>query len=196
VTTHAEPHGPALSLAEWAVLALLCEGDAHGWLLVRALAADGEIGSVWTVRRALVYRSIDALEGRGLIAAAGSEPSARGPERTIYSAARSGRAAVRAWLEEPVEHVRDLRSALLLKLVLGRRAGVDQRRMLERQRDVLGEIEESLAAKDARAAGTERLLLRFRLETTRAAARFVESELKHEGRPTGGGGGLRSGMAE
>jgi PadR family transcriptional regulator AphA len=185
-----------LSLAEWAVLALLCEGDAHGWLLVRALAADGEIGSVWTVRRALVYRSIDALEGRGLIAAAGSEPSARGPERTIYSAARSGRAAVRAWLEEPVEHVRDLRSALLLKLVLGRRAGVDQRRMLERQRDVLGEIEESLAAKDALAAGTERLLLRFRLETTRAAARFVESELKHEGRPTGGGGGLRSGMAE
>ena len=44
------------------MLALLCEGDAHGWLLVRALAADGEIGSVWTVRRALVYRSIDALE--------------------------------------------------------------------------------------------------------------------------------------
>ncbi len=196
MTTHAEPHGPALSLAEWAVLALLCEGDAHGWLLVRTLAADGEIGSVWTVRRALVYRSICALEDRALIAAAGSEPSARGPERTIYSASRSGRAAARAWLEEPVEHVRDLRSALLLKLVLGRRAGVDQRRMLERQRELLGEIEESLAARGAQAAGTEGLLLRFRLETTRAAARFVESELKNEGRPTGGGGGLRSGMAE
>jgi DNA-binding PadR family transcriptional regulator len=196
VTTGAEPAGQALSLAEWAVLALLCEGDAHGWLLVRALAADGEIGSVWTVRRALVYRSIDALEGRGLIVAAGSEPSARGPERTIYSAGVAGRAAVRAWLVEPVEHVRDLRSALLLKLVLGRRARVDQRAMLERQLELLGEIERSLAARDVDSAGTERLLLRFRLETTRAAARFVEGELKNEGRPTGGGGGLRSGMAE
>ena len=33
----------ALSIAEWAVLALLCEGDAHGWMLVRVLAPDGEL---------------------------------------------------------------------------------------------------------------------------------------------------------
>ena len=66
---------------------------------------------------------------------------------------------MRAWLEEPVEHVRDLRSALLLKLVLGRRAGVDQRQMLERQLELLGEIEGSLAARGAQAAGTEELLL-------------------------------------
>ena len=119
-----------------------------------------------------------------------------GAERTIYSADARGRAAVRAWFEKPVEHVRDLRSALLLKLVLGRRAGVDQRAMLGRQRMLLAEIEESLAARGAHAADTEALLLRFRLETTRAATRFVEGELKNEGRPTGGGGGLRSGMAE
>lgn len=166
-----------LSLAEWAVLALLREGDAHGWLLVRALAPDGEIGSVWTVRRALVYRSIDVLEGEGLIAATRSEASPRGPERSIYAPTRRGRAAVRRWLEEPVLHVRDLRSALLLKLVLGRRAGVDQRRMLEEQHRVLGEIEASLAAKRAEADGAEELLLGFRLETTRAAARFVEGQI-------------------
>jgi DNA-binding PadR family transcriptional regulator len=195
MTRNAEPDGQALSLAEWAALALLCEGDAHGWLLVRALAADGAIGSVWTVRRALVYRSIDALEGRGLIVAAGSEASPRGPERTVYAATTRGRRAVRAWLGEPVTHVRDLRSELLLKLVLGRRAGVEQRRMLARQKRVLGEIAESLSTKDAEAAVTEKLLLRFRLETTRAAARFVEGELENEGRPTGGGGGPRSGMA-
>ena len=40
----AEPPVQALSLAEWAVLALLCEGDAHGWMLVRVLAPDGELG--------------------------------------------------------------------------------------------------------------------------------------------------------
>ena len=185
MTANADPPGDGLSLAEWAVLALLCEGDAHGWLLVRALAPEGEIGSIWTVRRALVYRSINGLEGRGLIVAAGSEASARGPERTIYSADARGRAAVRAWFGKPVEHVRDLRSALLLKLVLGRRAGVDSLR--SRRRSPPG---------GAHAADTEALLLRFRLETTRAATRFVEGELKNEGRPTGGGGGLRSKMAE
>ena len=185
----------SLSLAEWSVLALLCEGDAHGWLLVRALAPDGEIGSVWTVRRALVYRSIDVLEGAGLIVASRSEASPRGPERSVYSPTRRGRAAVRRWLEEPVLHVRDLRSALLLKLVLGRRAGVDQRQMLDEQHRVLGEIEASLAAKRADVDGTEELLLAFRLETTRAASRFVDARAQHEGRPTGGGGGLRSGIA-
>jgi hypothetical protein len=51
VKTPAEPPVQALSLAEWAVLALLCEGDAHGWMLVRVLAPDAELGAVWTVRR-------------------------------------------------------------------------------------------------------------------------------------------------
>jgi DNA-binding PadR family transcriptional regulator len=172
-----------LSFAEWAVLALVCEADAHGWLLVRALAPSGEIGSVWTVRRALVYRSLDALERRSLIVEAGSEASPHGPERTIFSATESGRVAVRGWLVEPVVHVRDLRSALLLKLVLGGRAGVDQRRMLQRQLQLLAEIDESLAARRAEAAGTEELLLAFRLETTRAAARFVEGRLNTKAAP-------------
>jgi DNA-binding PadR family transcriptional regulator len=173
----------SLSLAEWSVLALLCEGDAHGWLLVRALAPDGEIGSVWTVRRALVYRSIDVLEGDGLIAATRSEASPRGPERSIYSPTRRGRAAVRRWLEEPVLHVRDLRSALLLKLVLGSRAGVDQRRMLAEQHRVLGEIETSLAERCAEVDGAEELLVAFRLETTRAASRFVDALLNTKAAP-------------
>ena len=173
----------SLSLAEWSVLALLCEGDAHGWLLVRALAPDGEIGSVWTVRRALVYRSIDVLEGDELIAATRSEASPRGPERSIYSPTRRGRAAVRRWLEEPVLHVRDLRSALLLKLVLGRRAGVDQRQMLEEQHRVLGEIEASLTARCAEVDGAEELLLAFRLEATRAASRFVDARLNTKAAP-------------
>jgi DNA-binding PadR family transcriptional regulator len=168
---------PPLSLGEWAVLALVSEKQTHGWPLVRALAADGEIGQIWTVRRAAVYRSLDVLADRELVAATGSQASERGPSRTIFSATRRGNGAVRRWLAEPVDHVRELRSALILKLVLGRRVGIDQRDMLERQRALLAAIESSFAPRLAAATGTDHLLLEFRLETTRAASRFVDAQL-------------------
>ena len=168
---------PSLSLGDWAVLALVSEAPTHGWPLVRALAADGEIGQIWTVRRAAVYRALDVLAAHGLIAATGTEASARGPSRTVFSATRRGKGAVRRWLVEPVDHVRDLRSGLVLKLVLGRRMGVGQRDMLERQQALLAAIEASFAPRLAAATGTDRLLLEFRLETTRAASRFVGRQL-------------------
>jgi DNA-binding PadR family transcriptional regulator len=170
-----------LSLGEWAVLTLVSEKPTHGWPLVRALAADGEIGQIWTVRRAAVYRALDVLALRGLIAATGNQASAQGPSRTVFSATRRGKTAVRRWLAEPVGHVRDMRSALVLKLVLGMRAGADQRDMLKRQQELLAAIESSFAPRLAAAAGTEQLLLEFRLESTRAAARFVDGRLA---RPT------------
>jgi hypothetical protein len=55
------------SLGAWATHALLCEGEAHGWALVRALAPDGEIGRVWSIRRALVYRMVELLIESGMI---------------------------------------------------------------------------------------------------------------------------------
>jgi DNA-binding PadR family transcriptional regulator len=171
---------PSLALGEWAVLALVSEAPTHGWPLVRALAADGSIGQVWTVRRAAVYRALEVLALDGLIASTGSQTSPQGPHRTIYSATRRGKRAVRRWLAEPVGHVRDLRSALVLKLVLGRRAHIDQREMLERQHELLAAIEASFAPRLAAATGTDHLLLEFRLETTRAATRFVAGLLARE----------------
>jgi DNA-binding PadR family transcriptional regulator len=159
------------------VLALVSEAPTHGWPLVRALAADGEIGQIWTVRRAAVYRALDVLAAHGLIASAGSQASAQGPSRTIFTATRKGKAAVRRWLVEPVGHVRDLRSALVLKLVLGMRVGIEQRGMLEGQQRLLAAIEASFAPRLGAATGTDHLLLEFRLETTRAAARFVDRRL-------------------
>ena len=55
--------------------------------------------------------------------------------------------------------------------------------MLDEQHRVLGEIEASLAAKRADVDGTEELLLAFRLETTRAASRFVDAQLNTKAAP-------------
>lgn len=172
-----------LSPGEWAVLALVAEGPTHGWAVARALSPDGEIGAVWTFPRALVYRALDTLLAAGLIEEKGSEEGTRGPRRTIVGATRAGRDRVRRWLAEPVGHVRDARSLLLLKLVFTLRAGRDTRPLLSAQQATLAAIEEALAARHAAAGDeAERLLAAFRLETTRAVARFVDGLLADAGR--------------
>ena len=174
-----------LAPGEWAVLALLCERPAHGWALARQLSPNGELGSVWSLTRPLVYRSLEILESRRLILPAGSEPGARGPNRTIFRATAAGHEAVGLWLSEPVEHVRESRSLLLLKLVFAQRNCIDPRPMLLAQREAIEEAIESLEERTLGTVGTDAILLRFRLESSRAVERFIDgviSELQPQAR--------------
>ena len=68
-----------LTTGEWAVLALVEEAPTHGFAVAKLLAPGGEVGRVWAMRRPLVYRTLDVLEGRELTHAAGTEPSTAGP---------------------------------------------------------------------------------------------------------------------
>lgn len=159
------------------MLALLCERPTHGWALASQLGPSGELGSIWSLGRPLVYRSLDILEQRGLIEPAGHEPGARGPNRTIFRASEAGVAAVNEWLGEPVEHVREGRSVLLLKLVFAERRGHDPRPMLTAQHEAILAAIESLEARILASPGSDGILLRFRLESTRAVLRFIEGIL-------------------
>src|SRR5438477_11393488 len=114
-----------LAPGEWAVLALLSERPSHGWALATQLEPTGELGSVWSLGRPLVYRSIDILAERGLIEPAGHEPGLRGPHRTIYRTTCAGATALVQSLEEPVEHLREVPSLLLLKVIVGGRTAID-----------------------------------------------------------------------
>jgi DNA-binding PadR family transcriptional regulator len=64
-----------LTAGEWAVLALLVEEPTHGFAIARAMAPEGEVGRIWSVRRPLVYRAIETLTGMGLVRPAGTVPS-------------------------------------------------------------------------------------------------------------------------
>jgi DNA-binding PadR family transcriptional regulator len=167
-----------LAPGEWAVLALLCERPAHGWALARQLAPAGELGSIWSLTRPLVYRSLEILEARGLIVPAGHEPGSRGPNRTIFRATPTGHAAVSEWLLEPVEHVREGRSLLLLKLVCAQRTCVDPTPLLTAQQEALAEAIESLEERVRDSDGVDSILLRFRLESSRAVGRFIDGMLE------------------
>lgn len=166
-----------LAPGEWAVLALLCEKPAHGWALARDLSASGELGSIWALGRPLVYRALDALVDRGLIEQAAYERGVRGPNRTVYRATESGQAAVVDWLGYPVDHVREGRSLLLLKIVFAERSRIDPRPLLRAQAKAVAHTVSSLEQRLADTVGTEAILMRFRLESTRAVLRFVEAIL-------------------
>src|SRR5580700_1011933 len=150
-----------LAPGEWAVLALLCERPTHGWAIASQLSPAGELGSIWSLGRPLVYRSIEILSERKLILPAGREPGARGPNRTIFRATPAGHAAITEWLLEPVEHVREGRSLLLLKLVFARRNCVDPRPMLISQQASITAAIDSLEARVRESAGTDAILLQF-----------------------------------
>jgi PadR family transcriptional regulator AphA len=167
-----------LSAGEWAVLALVAEGPCHGWAAVRALAPEGDIGRVWSLPRPLVYRALDLLAGRGLIEEHRVEGSAQGPRRTVMRVTKAGKARIRAWLGEPVEHVRDVRWLLLMKLLFCERAGVDPLPLLEAQSATLEPIVAGLTRRVRSARADEQMLASFRLESARAARRFVDGQLK------------------
>jgi len=166
-----------LTAGEWAVLALLAEAPSHGFAVARVMAPDGEVGRVWSVRRPLVYRAAETLTRMDLVRPAGTEPSRTGPQRTVLTATPAGKRAVTRWLKTPVEHVRDGRSLLMLKLLFLARRGADATPLLTAQRDVFAVRAARLARAADAAEGFERALALWRLETTTAAARFVETML-------------------
>jgi DNA-binding PadR family transcriptional regulator len=166
-----------LTAGEWAVLALLAEEPSHGFAIARVMAPDGEVGRVWAVRRPLVYRAAETLTRMDLVRPTGTEASRTGPQRTVLAATPAGKRAVTRWLKTPVEHVRDGRSLLMLKLLFLSRRDADATPLLTAQRDVFAVHAARLARAADAAEGFERALALWRLETTTAASRFVETML-------------------
>jgi tRNA-Thr(GGU) m(6)t(6)A37 methyltransferase TsaA len=170
------------TLPEWAALGLLCERRAHGWAIAEELAPSGSIGRVYSCKRPLVYRALGQLREAGLVETRETAPSTSGPERTTLGPTRRGRAAFRRWRASPVDHVRDLRSELMLKLLFHERAGLDAQPLLERQASTLAGLERALADRFSTAHGFERTLALWRLSACRGALAFVDGEL--DNRPT------------
>ena len=166
-----------LTAGEWALLALLDEAPAHGFALARAMAPDGEVRQVWAVRRPLVYRALETLERMGLVRPVGTLRSDSGPQRRILEPTPAGRSSLSGWLDQPVEHVRDARSLLMLKLLFLMRRETDAAPLLTAQRRrFLAQAERLATAADA-AQGFDRRLLLWRLHSTTAAVAFSESML-------------------
>lgn len=152
-----------LSLADQVCLAVVGEGRTHGWAIVKLLARDGELGRIWSLSRPLTYRAIDRLVELGLVERA---ETARRAELRITAAGRRHR---RAWLDAPVEHLRDLRTEFLLKLALRDRSALASDELIERQHTVLAPAIAALIEQEP-----NDVVDHWRRESALAAQRFLE----------------------
>jgi PadR family transcriptional regulator AphA len=166
---------------EWACLGILYPAPAHGFAIATRLKPDGDVGRVWSLSRALTYRSLDQLELRGHVRAVGEEPGIAGGNRTILAATRAGRAQLRKWLSTPVPHPRDLRSELLLKLVIAELCSIDVTEMLILQRQLIVDMRAALEVQVA--LDRADVVSLWRSESTDAALRFLDrlTEARHPG---------------
>ena len=163
-----------LLLGEWACLGVLYEGRTHGFAIASMLRPGGELGRVWSLSRALTYRSLAQLTERDLVRVVGEEPGIAGGNRTVLAATRAGRGELLRWLGAPVEHLRDLRSELLLKLVIAERSGIDVTPMLQHQLRIVAAIAASISDGPGH---TDDVVAAWRRETSEAALRFLDHVL-------------------
>ena len=168
-------NGNVRTLTDWGVLALLAERPAHGFQLAKAFAKEGELGLVWSIQRQQVYRALEHLERDGLVVPVRQEAARTGPPRTVYEATTAGHEAVATWLLAPVERLRHVRHALLLKLAFLARRGRDPGPLLAAQRPLAERMVASCERRVGDAPATERIVLAWRLESARALLRFLDS---------------------
>jgi DNA-binding PadR family transcriptional regulator len=165
------------ALPEWTVLGLVREQPRHGFAVAALTARDAEVGRVWQIPRPVIYRAIGRLQDAAQISTVAVESGA-GPQRTVYAVTDAGRNAVDEWVQTPVEHVRELRSHLLMKLVLLDRRDLDRRPLLRRQRAMLKPMVEAIAVERDRREGFDVVLLDWRHAAARAALDFVDGLLE------------------
>ncbi|HEX4090294.1 MAG TPA: PadR family transcriptional regulator [Trebonia sp.] len=162
-----------LSLAEGLVLCLVRERSTYGLVLAGLLARDSSLGQIWSIPKPSVYYTLQQLELLGLIRMTRKQRTSLGPARSICRITPAGRAAAEAWLSRPAEHVRDVRSELMVKLALYDRAGADATPLVRSQLEHLVPVAAALDDRLREAEGFERTLVLWRHEAMTATVQFL-----------------------
>lgn len=135
-------------LARDVVLALIVQKPRHGWAIHEELAPKGEIGRAWTLSRQLVYRAIDTLESDDLVKRAQPKDGGGG-DKVIISPTAKGKARVKFWLDQPVTHLRDVRTELVVKMMLRERAGLPAKKFLAAQHNAFAPLLQAIETSPA-----------------------------------------------
>lgn len=154
-------------LARNVVLALIVESPRHGWAVQEELAPSGDLGRAWTLSKQLVYRAIDSLENDGLVRRAAPKDGG-GADRVVISPTAAGKRATQQWLDTPVTHLRDVRTELVVKVMLRQRFSLPISSFIARQREA---FEPMIATIEKSPANTP--VTMWRRESASAVKRYL-----------------------
>ena len=103
----------------YALLALLAEGEAHGYQLMKLFSA--RLGAVWHPNIGQIYQLLRDLERRRMIVRRDEPPGCR--QRRHFSLTPRGERALRAWLGRRPGWPAPLRDEILVRLLAAERHG-------------------------------------------------------------------------
>ncbi|MSO59879.1 MAG: hypothetical protein EXQ63_06095 [Ilumatobacteraceae bacterium] len=166
-----------VSVLEGACLALVENGATHGYEIAQHFDLSTKLGAIYSVSRPVVYRTLDGLVKKKYLSSADST-GARGQLKMILKLTKAGDQIRRDWLNRPVQHIREIRTELLVKLLLRHESGLAPQRFLTQQRSVLQVVLTGLLQDREDSA-----VAVWRREQARAVVRFLD-ELLGQGHDT------------
>jgi PadR family transcriptional regulator AphA len=119
-------------LARDVVLALVVLTPRHGWAVHE-----------WSLSRQLVYRAIDTLVADGLVKRA-TPKDGGGADKVIISPTAAGKRHAELWLNTPVTHLRDVRTELVVKVMLREQFQLPLQSFVAKQRQVFEPLIEAI----------------------------------------------------
>src|SRR5581483_10989313 len=126
-----------LTSAHYTLLGLLLQQRAHGYDLLRRLKQQAAAATVIPLKAASLYAALHELESQGLIVGQTVVDTSY-PPRTFFEPTAAGRQRFKAWLAEPVQRLREVRSDFLLKVYFaGALAPDGGAGLVERQIEIL-----------------------------------------------------------
>jgi len=117
------------------LLGLLMAQPQHGYQLLETFEDSSALGRVWHLSTSQLYAVLKRLQTQGFIT--GKEAySDDAPPRTIYHISESGKAYVKAWLneEQPSPSVRRVRVEFLSRLYIARILNLPNTQILHHQK--------------------------------------------------------------
>lgn len=156
------------SLESGICLSLIALGVDHGYAIARNFEPGRPIGDVYSLTRPAVYRELGLLETRGFVTAS-RDVGERGQAKKVLRLTKRGAAAAEAWIETPVEHLRDMRLDFLAKCILREMHGRPVGPFAAAQRAGFSSLFSTLES-DRDSSVTAR----WRREQVRAVSRFLD----------------------
>jgi PadR family transcriptional regulator AphA len=105
----------SLSVAEYAILGLICRQPGHGYQIAQELAPNRGLGLILPLRLSNVYFLLGNLEERSLIEVANRQDDVY-PPKTVFQVTAAGRRAFQSWIRQPLTRLRQVRLDFLLKV--------------------------------------------------------------------------------
>ena len=170
-----------LSTGEYAILGILTKRAMHGYEMARYFDRD-ELTEVCPIEQSMLYTHVRNLEARGLVSWTEERVGLR-PPRKIFALTDAGRMTIEAWLRTPVERMREVRLAFLMKLYfLHELDAAGEIELLRAQVEICEVYRARLAARVASSEGFARLVAMSKLsaaESTYNWLRTYAHELDH-----------------